>query len=178
MEAYIWAKALHLVSVVSLFAGLFYLVRLFVYHVEALEKTEAQRAVLIPQYILMEKRLMSAIVNPALIATTAFGLWLMVLIHAWNQPWFRVKFCLLFLLFFYHGLCSRIRRQLEAGTCKWSSRSLRLWNEAATVLLFTLVFTAVFKRPLGAAYGFVVVIVLGIVGGTVFFLRRSKDRPN
>src|SRR6185295_13959010 len=127
MEAYAWAKALHLVSVVSLFTGLFYIVRLFIYHIEALEKPEHERAVLVPQFILMEKRLWYAIVNPALIGTTVFGLWLMGMIHAWTQPWFQVKLVLLFFLFGYHGICSRIRRQLAAGNCKWSSRSLRIW---------------------------------------------------
>ena len=99
MESYVWAKALHLVSVVSLFAGLFYLVRLFIYHVEALERPENERAVLVPQYILMEKRLMLAIVNPALIGTTVFGLWLMSIIHAWVLPWFQLKIFFLLLLF-------------------------------------------------------------------------------
>ena len=176
MEAYAWAKALHLVSVVSLFAGLFYLVRLFIYHVEALDQPENERSVLVPQYILMEKRLMAVIVNPALIGTTVFGLWLMERSHAWTQSWFQVKLCLLLLLFTYHGFCSRIRRQLAKGNCKWSSWSLRIWNEAATALLFAIVFTAVFKRPVGAWFGLIAVTVLGIAGGAVFFLtRRSRQ---
>ncbi len=175
MESYVWAKALHLVSVVSLFAGLFYLVRLFIYHVEALERPENERAVLVPQYILMEKRLMLAIVNPALIGTTVFGLWLMSIIHAWVLPWFQLKIFFLLLLFTYHGFCSRIRRQLAKGICKWSSKSLRIWNEVATVLLFAIIFTAVFKQPIGAGYGLIAVLVLGGAGGAVFFLtRRSK----
>jgi len=176
MDVYAWAKALHLVSIVSLFAGLFYIVRLFIYHVEALEKPENERAVLAPQYALMEKRLWHAIVNPALIGTTVFGIWLMIQIHALTMPWFHVKLVLLFFLFGYHGLCSRIRKQLAKGYCKWSSKSLRLWNEGATVLLFTIVFTAVFKRPIGAGYGLVAVVVLGVVGGTVFFLKRRSSR--
>ncbi|HAO99226.1 MAG TPA: protoporphyrinogen IX oxidase [Fibrobacteres bacterium] len=176
MDAYAWAKALHLVSVISLFAGLFYSVRLFIYHVEALEKPEHERAVLIPQYTLMERRLWLAIVNPALIGTTVFGLWLMWQIHAWTQPWFHVKLALLFLLFGYHGICSRIRKQLARGVFKWSSKSLRLWNEAATVLMFSIVFTAVFKRPVGAGYGLIAVAVLGLIGGAVFVLtRRNKN---
>ena len=125
MDAYAWAKALHLVSVISLFAGLFYSVRLFIYHVEALEKPEHERAVLIPQYTLMERRLWLAIVNPALIGTTVFGLWLMWQIHAWTQPWFHVKLALLFLLFGYHGICSRIRRsqsRCEGLQCRNGSR--------------------------------------------------------
>ncbi len=172
MNAYSWVLALHLVSVVSLFAGLFYAVRLFVYHIEALERPEHERAVLVPQYILMEKRLWRAIVNPALIGTTVFGLWLAWMTDAWTQPWFHVKLLLVLFLFGYHGICGRIRRQLARGICKWSSKSLRLWNEVATVLLFTIVFTAVFKRPIGAGYGLIAVVVLGLAGGAVFFLKR------
>jgi len=176
MNAFPWALALHLVSVVSLFAGLLYVVRLFIYHVEALEKPEPERSVLVPQYILMEKRLWYAIVNPALVGTTVFGLWLMWMIHAWTFPWFRVKLALVLLLFGYQGICGRIRRELAAGRYKGSARTLRLWNEAATVLLFTIVFTVVFRRPMGAVYGLIAVVVLGLVGGSVFFLKRRAKR--
>ena len=174
MDVYAWAKALHLVSVVSLFAGLFYLVRLYIYHVEALERPENERAVLVPQYILMEMRLLRAIVNPALIGTVVFGCWLMVQLRAWTQPWFQVKLVLVLLLLAYHGLCARIRRQLEKGIVKWSSKSLRLWNEVATVLLFAIVFTVEFRRPSGAVYGLIAVAVLGILGGAVIFLKRRS----
>jgi len=179
MDAYSWALSLHLVSIVSLFAGLFYLGRLFIYHVEALERSEAERAVLVPQYILMEKRLLRAIVNPALIGTLVFGLWLMWMTKAWTQPWFHVKMVLVLFLLAYHGFCGRIRRQLADGVYQGSSRGLRLWNEAATLLLFTLVFTAVFKRPMGAGYGLLSVFILGVVGGGVFFVtRRAQNRKS
>ncbi len=176
MDAYSLAKALHLVSAVAWFASLFHIVRLFVYHAEALEKPEAERAVLLPQYALMEKRLWRAIATPAMIGTTVFGLWLMNEVRAWTQPWFHVKLLLLLLLFAYHGLCGRIRRQLAEGKCRWSSRSLRIWNEVATVLLFTIVFTAVFRRPIGMAFGFGSVAVLGVVSISVLLLIRRARR--
>ncbi len=177
MDVYSWAKALHLVSVVSWFAGLFYLVRLFVYHAEALEKPAAMRDILVPQFALMEKRLWHGITIPAMIGTTVFGLWLMDLIQAWNQPWFLVKLGFLIPLFLYHGICGRIRGQLLAGNCRWTSRHFRMWNEVATVLLFAIVFTAVFKRPLGAGYGLLAVAVLGALGMTVFLGVKKSRRP-
>ncbi len=175
-DAYSWAKSLHLVSVISWFAGMFYLARLFIYHAEALQRPESERAVLAPQYALMEKRLWRAIVTPAMIGTVAFGLWLMVLLHAWTQPWFHVKLALVAVLLAYHGFCGRLRREFAQGRCRWSIPALRLWNEAATVLLFAIVFTAVFKRPLGAIYGLAAVLVLAMVGLAVFRATRRRSR--
>jgi putative membrane protein len=176
MDAYLWAKSLHLVAAISWFAGLFYLVRLFVYHVEALEKPEAEQRVLLPQYVLMEKRLWRAITTPAMLATVVFGVWLMGLAKAWTQPWFHVKLLFLILLFGYHGVCGRVRRQLAEGKCRWSGRGLRAWNEAATVLLFAIVFAAVFKRPLGAGYGLAAVLLLLAVGMALFKAARRKTK--
>lgn len=182
IDAYFWAKALHLVSVVSWFAGLFYIGRLFIYHAEALRKPEPERAILTAQFALMERRLYRAITTPAMVGTLVFGLWL---IHAspWpilSQPWFHAKVALLVLLFAYHGRCGSLRRALAKAdtdpTQKVPSvRALRFWNEAATVLLFSIVFTAVFKRAAGAGYGLLAVVALTIVGMTVFLAtRRSR----
>ncbi len=175
MDAYFWAKALHLVSVVSWFAGLFYIGRLFIYHAEALQKSEPERAILTAQFALMERRLYRAITTPAMIGTLMFGLWL---IHAspvpvLSQPWFHLKLTLLVLLFGYHGYCGRLRRDLLKGVAR-PVKFLRFWNEAATLLLFMIVFTAVFKRVGGAGYGLLAVAILTVVGMTVFLMRKKK----
>lgn len=175
MNLYVWIRALHIVSVVSLFAGLFYQVRLFIYHVEALGKPEPDRTVLPQQYVLMERRLWNAIINPAMVATAFSGLWLMIMLNALSQSWFQVKIFFLVLLFIYYVICGRIRRQLAAGWCKWSVRALRFWNETATVLLFAIVFTAVFKRTQGATYGLIAVAILSVVGTTVFLMTQRKQ---
>ena len=175
MDSYFWAKALHLVSVVSWFAGLFYIGRLYIYHAEALQKPEPDRSILVAQFSLMERRLFNAITTPAMIGALVFGLWLL---HAapWpilSQPWFHAKLALLVLLFGYHGYCGRLRRNFLKGSAP-SVKFLRFWNEAATVLLFTIVFTAVFKRATGAGYGLFAVVVLTVVGMTVFLTTRAK----
>lgn len=176
MDVYFWAKALHLVSVVSWFAGLFYIGRLFIYHAEALQKPEPERGILTAQFALMERRLYRAITTPAMIGTLVFGLWL---IHAspsavMSQSWFHLKLTLLLFLFGYHGYCGRMRRDLARGVAP-SVRFLRFWNEAATVLLFAIVFTAVFKRVAGAGYGIVAVVALTVVGLTVFLAKKRKS---
>jgi putative membrane protein len=174
MDAYFWAKALHLVSVVSWFAGLFYLGRLFIYHAEALQKAEPDRSILRAQYALMEQRLWRAITSPASGATFLTGAWLLYLSGAWRLPWFHVKAVLLVLLFAYHGVSNRFRLDLAQGKAR-SIRFYRFWNEAATVLLFGIVFTVVFKRVGGFGYGMLAVAALTFVGMTVFLLsRRSR----
>jgi len=175
MDSYFWAKALHLVSVVSWFAGLFYIGRLYIYHAEALQKSEPDRSILVAQFSLMERRLWRAITTPAMIGTLVFGLWL---IHAapWpilSQPWFHAKLALLVVLFGYHGYCGRLRRELETGASR-PLKFYRFWNETATVLLFSIVFTAVFKRASGAGYGLLAVAFLTVVGMTVFVATRRK----
>lgn len=171
MDTYFWAKSLHLVAVVSWFAGLFYLGRLFIYHAGALEKPEPDRSVLVPQFMLMERRVWRAIVSPAAGATFLFGIWLAVLTEAWREPWFHVKVALLVLLTAYHALSNRYRLDLEAGKAR-TVKFYRFWNEAATVLLFAIVFTAVFKRAAGAGWGLLSVAVLTAVGMGVFLAKR------
>jgi protoporphyrinogen IX oxidase len=178
VDSLLWAKALHFVSVVSWFAGLFYLGRLFIYHAEALQKTEPERTVLCAQFTVMERRLWRAITAPAGLATLLTGLWLLYLTGAWRAPWFHVKLALLVLLFAYHGVCNRFRLDLEKGAARsaLSVKFLRFWNEAATVLLFTIVFAAVFKRAAGAGYGLIAVAALTAVGTGVFvWAKRRKN---
>ncbi|HEX6668112.1 MAG TPA: CopD family protein, partial [Gemmatimonadales bacterium] len=85
--AYLWLKAFHIIGVVAWFAGLFYLVRLFVYHVEAAERPEPERAVLQPQFALMERRLYLIITQPAMLVTMLTAVGLLVLQPGWLRDW-------------------------------------------------------------------------------------------
>jgi protoporphyrinogen IX oxidase len=143
---YLVAKALHIIGVVTWFAGLFYVVRLFIYDVEARQRPESERAVLLPQLALMERRLWYGITWPAMLFTTAAALYL-VLHH--GRPlaeWLLVKYALVALLVAYHLVCGRIFRGLRAGTSRWTSGGLRIWNEVATLLLVSIVLVAVLKE--------------------------------
>lgn len=178
MGAYLYIKALHLVAVVSWFAGLLYIVRLFIYHVEAASRPEAERKVLEPQFALMERRLWYGITWPAMVAAAGFGLWMMVRIQAWEQPWFQLKTVLLALLIGYHLYCGRIRKDLALGRCRLTSGRLRLWNEIATLLLFAIVFAAVLKSPWAAGKGMIGVAAFAalLVGAMVFIRVRRAAR--
>lgn len=91
MHAYLYLKALHLASLVAWFGGMFYLVRLYVYHVEAFQKPAPERQILHQAYKVMERRLSLFIVTPAMVFTLVFGMWLMFLVKGWLQPWFHLK---------------------------------------------------------------------------------------
>lgn len=175
MGAYPYIKALHLVAVVSWFAGLLYIVRLFIYHVEAGARPEAERKLLQAQFAIMERRLWFGITWPAFVATAAFGTWLMVLIRAWEMPWFHLKLGLLIPLIGYHLYCGRIRKDLAAGTCRLTSKWLRVWNEVATLLLFAIVFAAVLKSPSAAGKAMAWVALAAAAGvGIMMFARKRK----
>jgi protoporphyrinogen IX oxidase len=147
--AYSWFKAFHIIGVVVWFAGLFYLVRLFIYHLEAEQETEPAQSILKKQYQIMEKRLYNIITTPGMLVTVACAIGLLVNQPEWlHQTWLHFKLGFVVLLLGYHHYCKRLMRQLEAGTCKWTSKQMRALNEAPTLLLVAIVLLAVFKDSL------------------------------
>jgi len=175
MDAYLYIKALHLVAVVSWFAGLLYTVRLFIYHVEAAARPEPERSILNREYARMESMLWFRIAWPAMIATAVFGLWLMYLTGAWASGWFHLKAFLLTVLLAYHLVSGRILKDLAADRCRLSSLQLRLWNETATLLLFAIVFTAVLKNVPAAGKGMLgVAAFAAVLLGALRIFRRKR----
>ncbi len=168
MDTYPLAKALHIIGFVSWFAGLFYIIRLFIYRVEAQSKSETERDILEAQLAIMSRRLWFGITWPAMIFTLGCGTWLLVQYGLYSMPWVHMKLTLVALLVGYHLITHRIYRQLRAHTCRWSSKGLRIWNEVATLLLLAIVFVAVFKESLHALWatfgfiGFAMVLMIGI----------------
>jgi len=141
-------KALHIIFVVSWFAGLFYIVRLFIYHTEAQEKPEMERKILSEQFIIMERKLWWIITTPAMILTVIFGTFMLIdkehgyLIH---QPWMHIKLTFVVLLLAYHFVCQQIMGKLKQGVFKLKSNQLRMWNEVATLALVAIVFLVEMK---------------------------------
>ena len=134
-------KSLHIISVISWMVGLLYLPRLFVYHANA--PTGSVQA---ETFKVMERRLLKAIMTPAMIASFIFGLWMLVLnTELFSEPWFHVKFAAVFLLAGVHGKFSKMRRLLENDEKPLSSKSYRIWNEVPTVLMIIIVVMAVAK---------------------------------
>jgi len=159
----LYIKALHIIFVVTWFAGLFYIVRLFIYHVEAESKEEEAKAVLQTQYKLMSKRLWYGITWPSAILTAIFATWL--LSSNWSyylsEPWMHIKLTFVAALYVYHFMNHRIFIQLQKDEVKYTSFKLRIWNEVATVLLFAIVFLVVLKSSINWVWGVVGVVLFG-----------------
>jgi len=169
---YSYLKALHIVGVVSWFAGLLYIVRLFVYHVEAAQKKQTE---LVDQFTIMERRLFFGIISPAMYVTLFSGLFMMWQIRAWEQSWFQAKGLWLVGLFAYQLQVGQWRKKLAGGTLEKSSGFFRIQNEVATVLLVALVFTAVTKEVVSAAYalgGFLLLALLIMTGIAIYKNRK------
>ena len=134
-------KALHLISVMSWMAGLLYLPRLFVYHAET-----TVGSVRAETFKVMERRLLKGIMNPAMIASFAFGIWMIVLAPGLlYEPWMHVKILCVLLMAGCHGVFSKMRRRLENDELPRPPRAYRIWNEVPTVLMVIIVFMAVVK---------------------------------
>ena len=143
MNSYLLFKSLHLIAVISWMAGLLYLPRIFVYHVENKEKKEATAI-----FEVMEKRLFFYIMRPAMIFTWVFGLILIYLnggVEIFSQLWIQIKIVLVVLLSAYNDYLGRCLRSLKNNTNTRSSKFFRIINEIPTVLLIFIVFVVIFK---------------------------------
>ena len=163
---YNYIKALHLIFVITWFAGLFYVPRLFIYHIEAFKKTKIETDILIPQFKLMTKRLWYIITWPSAILAILFAIWLLILMPSWlSQSWMHLKLSFVLLLIVYHLKTHHyfLKLQKDQNTC--SSNYMRIWNEGASLLLFAIVFLIILKDTLHWIAGF-----LGIVGLTLVLL--------
>ncbi|MEL6718135.1 MAG: CopD family protein [Bacteroidota bacterium] len=183
-------KALHVIGFVSWFAGLFYLVRIFVYHVEASEKTEPERSVLTQEFMQMQKRVYKIICNPAMMLTWTAGLGMLGLglfsdlvpnyLSAENGTagWMHLKLGLLVGLLFYHIRCKKVIKQLETGSNKMTAFQFRLFNEVPTLFLVSISFIAVFGKlgTLNYLYLLIGVALFGflVYRGAVAYRKRRE----
>ena len=137
----LWLKALHIIFVVTWFAGLFYLPRLFIYHHAATDAASNER------FIMMERKLIRAIMNPS--AVLAISLGALLLWNAWDAfggaSWMWAKLVLVFALFLFHGACLRMAQQLQQGIKPHSDRFLRIFNELPALVLIGAVILVVVK---------------------------------
>jgi len=161
---YQYILAIHIIFVVCWMAGLFYMVRLFIYHTEAQEKPEPDRTILSKQFGIMEGKLWWIIATPSMYLVLAAGVTLLFLIPAWlQQPWLQIKLCFVIGLVIYHFICQNKMKQMAAGVYKWTSTQLRIWNEVATIFLFAIVFLAVLKDGLSWIFGVVGIIAVSVI---------------
>jgi len=166
MEYYLYFKALHIIFVVTWFAGLFYMPRLFVYLVEAHDKPSPEREILLRQLGLMAKRLWKIIIAPSLVLCSLFAFIMFYLRpELLEEPWMQIKLGFIVLLYIYHGKTWSIYKQLQQSVFKYSSKFMRVWNEGATLILFAVVFLAVTKNAVNWLYG-----LFGLLGLAVLLM--------
>ncbi|MDB5197597.1 MAG: protoporphyrinogen oxidase [Flaviaesturariibacter sp.] len=172
---YAYLKALHITFIVTWFAGMFYIVRLFIYNTEANEKGEPEKSILQAQFSIMIKRLWLGITWPSAVLTLIFGPWVM-LNGAWEKMlgeeggrWLLIKLFFVAGLYVYHFSLHAIYKQEMRGIFKYSSQKLRVWNEVATIFLIAIVMLATVKQSLSFVWG-----LIGLVGFVIILMSAIK----
>ena len=142
MNTYLLFKSLHLIAVISWMAGLLYLPRIFVYHVENSEKEETTKI-----FEIMEKRLYFYIMRPAMVATWFFGIILIYIsgLDIFSQLWMHIKLALVIFLTIYHEYLGKCLKSLKLKTNTKTSKFFRIINEVPTIILILIIFIVVFK---------------------------------
>jgi putative membrane protein len=162
-EYYEYFKALHIIFVVSWFAGLFYIVRLFIYHTEAKNKSTEEFEILGKQFKIMQKKLWWIITTPAMALTVLFGILMFVINPGLIlQTWMQIKIVFVTLFLFYHFICQHILLNYLKDKINWSSMQLRLWNELATIFLVAIVFIVTLKSTFNWISGFLSFFLVAI----------------
>ena len=161
---YNYIKALHLIFVITWFAGLFYIPRLFIYHIEASKKTKQEADILVPQLKIMAKRLWYIITWPSAILCIIFAFWLLLLIPSWiAQSWMQIKLTFVVLLIAYHLKTHQIFLKLQKDKIVYTSMFMRIWNEGATLLLFAIVFLVILKDSFHWVFGLFGILGLALI---------------
>ena len=171
---YLSLKALHIIFIVTWFAGLFYIVRLFIYQTEALAKNEPDRSILHTQLSKMARLLWFVIAWPSAIITLIFGVSLLIAQPQWlKMPFMHIKLTFVLVLYLYHLGCHGIYKQLQNGITKYSSLQLRIWNEVATIILVAVVFLIVKKDQISWVWG-----TLGIISFAIILMAAVRIYKN
>lgn len=179
--SYEYYKALHIIFIVTWFSGMFYIVRLFVYQVEAHEKPEPERTILVQQFGIMAKRLWLGITWPSAILTLIFGPIMWYQYNGIHLPpsWLLVKLLFVVGLYLYHFSLQRIFKQHSKGIFPYTSTKLRIWNELATIFLIAIVFLATVKQSLSAVYGLVgLVAIIVLLMSAIQLYKLIRTRKN
>jgi putative membrane protein len=181
MDYYNYLKSLHLIFVITWFAGLFYIVRLFVYQIEANDKPLPEKEILQKQYKIMTYRLWYIITWPSAVLASVFAFWMLFftdLGKSWLlMPWMHVKLGFVFALYLYHYKCHSIFKELQNDEVKYTTTFMRLWNEGATIILFAVVFLVILKNAVNWIYGVLGIFLFSILIMLGFkFYKRIRER--
>lgn len=177
---FLYAKALHLIFIVTWFAGLFYIVRLFIYHTEAQAKPENESKVLSDQFKIMEKRLWYGITWPSAILVLITAVFMLYTTPSYLKlPFMHVKLTFVFGLYLYHFYIHRIFNQLQSNNFMLTSGKLRIFNELATIFLVAIVFIIVLRDQISWIWGVIGIFAFAFLlwGAIVMYKRmRSKNK--
>ncbi|MCC6690061.1 MAG: CopD family protein [Bacteroidia bacterium] len=170
--------ATHIVFVVTWFAGLFYIPRLFIYHTESQQKNEPERTILSDQFKIMEKRLWYGITWPSMLLTYLLGFSVASLnaSYYFASGWFFIKLAFVFGLTLYHLQCGIIFKQLQNDIFKWSGIKLRFWNELATLFLVAIVFIVVLKEQGNFWWGIIGLVLFSALLVISILIYRKKRK--
>jgi len=167
-------KAIHIIFIVTWFAGLFYIPRLYVYIIETHSKPEPEKSILLKQLRMMTSRLWYGITWPSAIITLGLGAAMLIKQPEWLQmPFMHIKLGLVFFLYLYHFSLQRLFNQLQKDIVKYTSQQMRMWNEVATLFLISIVFLIVVKTALSIAWG-----LIGLAGITLLILIGIRAYKN
>ncbi len=169
---------LHIIFVVTWFAGLFYIVRLFIYQTEADKKPETEKNILQAQYKIMESRLWYGITWPSAILTYIFGFSLIYFRYGFSVPaWLLVKLCFVFGLTLYHIQNHVLFSRLQKNKITWSSIQLRMWNELATIFLVAIVFIVTLKDTVSFLWGVIGILLFGFtLWGAITIYKKAREK--
>ena len=170
---YSYLKALHIIFVVTWFAGLFYMPRLLVYNREAVDMPMDSKRILHGQFRMMMKKLWYGITWPSAILTLIFGM-VVLFKGGWAdsfrvQTWLHIKLTFVFFLYLYHFSLHMLFKQQAKGIFKYSSQQLRIWNEVATIFLVAIVMLAVVKQNMSFVWG-----ILGLLAFIILLMSAIK----
>lgn len=169
---HLYLKAIHIIFIVTWFAGLFYMPRLLIYMTEAYEKPEPEKSILLKQFKMMASRLWFGITWPSAIITLIIGTSMLVNQPEWLQSGFmHIKLTLVFFLYLYHFSLQCIFNLLKKDVVSYSSQQLRIWNEVATLFLISIVFIIVLKDAFSMLWGIgglLVVTILIMMGIRIY----------
>jgi len=182
--AYFYVKALHIIFIVTWFAGMFYIVRLFIYNTEANEKEGLEKEILQKQFNIMIQRLWLGITWPSAILTLIFGGWIAYL--TWNmyfapvaQHWILIKLGFVVLLYAYHFTLQKMYSEQAKGIFRYSSNQLRIWNEVATILLIAIIMLATVKESMSWVWGVIGLLLFSAaLMSAIKIYKITRDKKN
>lgn len=175
---HLYLKAVHIIFVVTWFAGLFYMPRLLIYITEAHAKAEPEKSILIKQFKIMASRLWFGITWPSAVITLIMGTSMVINQPQWLQSGFmHIKLALVLFLYIYHFSLQHIFNTLKKDVVKYSSQQLRIWNEVATLFLISIVFIIVLKDAFSMLWGIaglLIVTILIMLGIRIYKKLRNE----